>query len=224
MRAPDFVHVRLRSNFTLFVKCDNPFDRSFAELTVLRCFVIHDRPSLRSACHSGLFLPGSHCHCLFPALKPCYMLSTSLGSHPLSGLPHRISFLSPPLQHSSFFFLFFVIFPPCSRPTRVITARARPRPRLQTGGLLAGRLVLLRPAVSLASSAGFNRFPSFSPPPRNPKTPWYVKRVKLARPFWRAHTSLGGRAAVVATSATRCSRSPTTTRGTIGVCPRLRAH
>ena len=139
--------------------------------------MIHDRRSLRSACHSGLFLPGSHCHCLFPALKHCYKLSTSLGSHPLSGLPHRISFLSPPLQHSSFLFLFFVIFPPCSRPTRVMTSRARPRPRLQTEVLLAGRLVLLRPAVSLASSTNLNRVASFRPPPRNLKAPWYVRRA-----------------------------------------------
>ena len=76
-----------------------------------------------------------------------------------------------------FLFLFFVIFPPCSRPTRVMTSRARPRPRLQTRGLLAGRLVLLRPAVSLASPAVLNRVPSFRPPPRNPKTPWYVRRA-----------------------------------------------
>ena len=62
-----------------------------------------------------------------------------------------------------------------------MTPEARPRPRPQTRGLLGGRLVLLRPAVSLASSASLNCVLSFRPRQGIRRTSWYGRRAYSSR-------------------------------------------
>ena len=71
MRAPPIDRIILRSIFTLFLECENLPDHFIAKLTVSRCFAIHDRRSTWSACHPGLFRPGS-------LLRPSTPLNTSL--------------------------------------------------------------------------------------------------------------------------------------------------
>ena len=58
MRAPKIDGIILRSNFTLFLECENPPGHFIAKLAVYRCFAIHDRRSTWSACHPGLIRPG----------------------------------------------------------------------------------------------------------------------------------------------------------------------
>ena len=58
MRAPQCDRIILRSNVTLFYECENPSDHLIAKLTVSRCFAIHDRRSMWSACHPCLSRPG----------------------------------------------------------------------------------------------------------------------------------------------------------------------
>ena len=169
MRAPPIDRIILRSIFTLFLECENLPDHFIAKLTVSRCFAIHDRRSTWSACHPGLFRPGS-------LLRP----STPLNTPQAPATRH----CSPPLSPSPTLRASFLLVPPFSAPlpaslpltpclplTMATTTRARPRPRLWVKPPPAGPLGLSRHVSSAASSVGLTRALLPRLPRRNPKTP-----------------------------------------------------
>ena len=80
MRSPQFDRIMLRSNFTLSFECEVPLDHFIAKLTVSRCFAIHDRRSMWSACHLCLFRPGLLLRPSTPLNNPptLLLLSTAL--------------------------------------------------------------------------------------------------------------------------------------------------
>ena len=110
MRAPLIDSIILRSNFTLFLECENLPDHFIAKLAVSRCFAIHDRRSTWSACHPCLFRPGLflrpstplnnpptlplldtalfHIHLPLVRLPPSFFSHSQLLSKPFSFLRH----------------------------------------------------------------------------------------------------------------------------------------
>ena len=108
MRAPPIDRIILRSNFTLFLECENLPDHFIAKLAVSRCFAIHDRRSTWSAYHPCLFRPGSFLRPSTPLNTPLTLLLLATASPPFSPSP------IPRASSSSFFSHSQLLFRPFS--------------------------------------------------------------------------------------------------------------
>ena len=179
MRAPPIDRIILRSNFTLFLECENLSDHFIAKLAVSQWFAIHDRRSTWSACHPGLFRPGL-------LLRP----STPLNNPPtLPLLATALSHIHLPLLclPSSFFSHSQLLSQPFSLLRYAFHERWQPR--LGRGLVRACGSSLLQPARSSSLVSPIHPrlrwgslalcSPAFRTGIRRP--PWYARRAYSSR-------------------------------------------